>query len=207
MSSGTLTMRVRREPGGIAVITVTGEVNIATVAGLRDRLFRLADTSRSVIVELDQVSFTDAAGLGALVGAAHRADIHGASLQVVCDRPQTWELFRLAGLDRRLGLARTRAEALQALRTTRRGLPLPSERTARRGAPPLKLLSPIYLDRRSRGSGLLPGRDQDCLAGWLRCSSAAMVWLSSCQLFSNLARPSRSSCSVTSSKSTPTVAS
>ena len=117
MSSGTLAMRVRHEPGGIAVITVTGEVDIATVAGLRERLFTLADTSRSVIVDLDQVSFIDAAGLGALVGAAHRADIHGASLQVVCDRPQTRELFRLAGLDRRLLLARTRAEALRALRT------------------------------------------------------------------------------------------
>jgi anti-sigma B factor antagonist len=116
MSGGTLAMRVWCEPGGIAVITVTGEVDIATVAGLRDRLFRLADNSRSVIVDLDQVSFTDAAGLGALVGAAHRADIHGASLQVVCDRPQTWELFRLAGLDRRLCLARTRAEALHAAR-------------------------------------------------------------------------------------------
>ena|ERR1700722_2541619 len=118
MSSGTLAMRVRREPDGIAVITVTGEVDIATVAGFRDRLFTLADTSRSVIVDLDQVSFIDATGLGALVGAARRADIHGASLQVVCDRPQTWELFRLAGLDRRLRLARTRAEALRALRTT-----------------------------------------------------------------------------------------
>ncbi len=117
MSSGTLAMQVRREPGGIAVITVTGEVDIATVAGLRERLFTLADTSPSVIVDLDQVSFIDAAGLGALVGAAHRADIHGASLQVVCDRPQTRELLRLAGLDRRLLLARTRAEALQALRT------------------------------------------------------------------------------------------
>lgn len=118
MSSSTLAMRVRREPDGIAVITVTGEVDIATVAGLRDQLFALADSSRSVIVDLDQVSFIDATGLGALVGAAHRAGIHGASLQVVCDRPQTWELFRLAGLDRRLRLVRTRAEALQALRTT-----------------------------------------------------------------------------------------
>ena len=111
-------MRVRREPGGTAVITVTGEVDIATVGGLRERLFALADTSRSVIVDLDQVSFIDAAGLGALVGAARRADIHGASLQVVCGRPRTRELFRLAGLNRRLRLARTRAEALQALRTT-----------------------------------------------------------------------------------------
>lgn len=118
MSSSTLATRVRREPGEIAVITVTGEVDIATVAGLRDRLFTLADTSRSVIVDLDQVSFIDAAGLGALVGAARRADIHGASLQVVCDRPRTRELIRLAGLDHRLRLARTRAEALQALRMT-----------------------------------------------------------------------------------------
>jgi anti-sigma B factor antagonist len=118
MSIGTLAMRVRREPGGTAIITVTGEVDIATVAGLRDRLFTLADTSRSVIVDLDQVSFIDASGLGALVGAARHADIHGASLQVVCGQPQTRELFRLAGLDRRLRLARTRAEALQALRTT-----------------------------------------------------------------------------------------
>ena len=99
MSSSTLAMRVRREPGGTAIITVTGEIDIATVAGLRDRLFTLADTSRSVIIDLDQVSFIDAAGLGALVGAARRADIHGASLQVVCGQPQTRELFRLAGLD------------------------------------------------------------------------------------------------------------
>lgn len=83
MSSSTLATRVRREPGEIAVITVTGEVDIATVAGLRDRLFTLADTSRSVIVDLDQVSFIDAAGLGALVGAANRADLHGASLQAL----------------------------------------------------------------------------------------------------------------------------
>ena len=74
MSSSTLAMRVRREPGGTAIITVTGEIDIATVAGLRDRLFTLADTSRSVIIDLDQVSFIDAAGLGALVGAARRAD-------------------------------------------------------------------------------------------------------------------------------------
>jgi anti-anti-sigma factor len=118
MSSGTLAMRVRREPGGTAVITVTGEVDIATVAVLRDQLFTLADTSCSVIVDLDQVSFIDAAGLGALVGAARRADIRGASLQVVCGQPQTRELFRLAGLDRRLRLARTRAEALQTLGAT-----------------------------------------------------------------------------------------
>jgi hypothetical protein len=65
----------------------------------------------------------------------------------------------------------------------------------------------IYSTGAREYTGPLPGRGQGCLAGWLRCSSAAMVWLSSFQLFSNLARPSRSSCPVTSSKSTPAVAS
>jgi hypothetical protein len=36
-----------------------------------------------------------------------------ASLHVVCARPQTRQLLQLAGLDRALRLARTRAEALK----------------------------------------------------------------------------------------------
>jgi hypothetical protein len=65
----------------------------------------------------------------------------------------------------------------------------------------------IYSTGARECTGPLSGRGHGCLAGWLRCSSAAMVWLSSFQLFSNLARPSRSSCPVTSAKSTPAVAS
>jgi len=68
-----------------------------------------------VIADLDQVSFIDASGLGALVGAARRADAHGTSLHVVCARAQTRQLFHLTGLDRQLHLARTLTEALQAL--------------------------------------------------------------------------------------------
>jgi anti-anti-sigma factor len=68
-----------------------------------------------VIADLDQVSFIDASGLGALVGAARRAAAHGTSLHVVCARAQTRQLFHLTGLDRQLHLARTLTEALQAL--------------------------------------------------------------------------------------------
>jgi hypothetical protein len=48
---------------------------------------------------------------------------------VVCGQPQTRELFRLAGLDRRLRLARTRAEALQALWATADPQPRSGEAT------------------------------------------------------------------------------
>jgi anti-sigma B factor antagonist len=112
-----LTIRVRREPG-CAIVTVAGEIDIATVARLRQRLNTLADSGRHVIADLDQVGFMDASGLGAIVGASRRATAHGSSFQVVCDRRQTRQLFRLAGLDRQIQLARTLAEALQFWRTT-----------------------------------------------------------------------------------------
>jgi anti-sigma B factor antagonist len=113
-----LTIGVRRE-SGYAILTATGEIDIATVARFREQLSALAGSGRPVIADLDLVSFIDAAGLGALVGAARRADAHGTSLHVVCSRPQIRELFGLTGLDRRLRLACTRAGALQALEMAR----------------------------------------------------------------------------------------
>ena len=99
-----LTIRVRRDRG-YAVVAVAGEVDIATVTRLRERLFELAASGRTLVVDLDQVSFIDSSGLAALVGAARRAAAHGTSLQVVCARPRTRQLFRLTGLDGQVPLA------------------------------------------------------------------------------------------------------
>jgi anti-sigma B factor antagonist len=109
-----LTIQARREPGYV-VVTVAGEVDIATVARLRERLAALAAGGLPLVADLDQVSFIDATGLGALAGAARRAAAHGASLHVVCARPQTRRLFRVTGLDRQIPLVRDLAEALRAL--------------------------------------------------------------------------------------------
>ena len=113
-----LTIRVRRERD-CPVVTVAGEIDIATVTRLRERLFELAAGGRPLIADLDQVSFIDSAGLGALVAAATRAAAHGGSLQVVCARPQVRQLFRLTGLDRRIPLARTLDGVLESLAAAR----------------------------------------------------------------------------------------
>jgi len=113
-----LTIRVRREQG-YAMVAVAGEVVIATVTRLRERLFELAASGRTLVVDLDQVSFIDSAGLAALVGAARRAAAHGASLQVVCARARTQQLFRLTGLDGPVPLARTLGGALESLAAAR----------------------------------------------------------------------------------------
>jgi anti-anti-sigma factor len=109
-----LTVRVRREPGYM-LITVAGEVDYASVAGLRLRLFRLATTGRPLVADLDRVSFIDAAGLGALAAAARQATAHGASLRVVCARARIRWLFHVTGLDQAIPSAGTLAEALGML--------------------------------------------------------------------------------------------
>jgi len=119
-----LTIEARHERG-YPVVTVAGEIDIATAARLRERLFELAASGRPLVADLDQVRFIDSAGLSALVGAANRAAAHGGSLHVVCARPRIRQLFRLTGLDRRLPPARTLDEALDAVMTARAAGPGP----------------------------------------------------------------------------------
>ena len=66
-----LTITVRSERG-VVIAAVTGEIDISTVAQLRERLFELADNGGTLIVDLNRVTFIDSAGLGALVGTARR---------------------------------------------------------------------------------------------------------------------------------------
>jgi anti-sigma B factor antagonist len=108
-----LTIGVRSERDR-AIATVAGEIDISTVTRLRERLFELAASSRHLVIDLDQVTFIDSAGLSALVGTANQAAAHGTSVHVVCARPKILKVFRLTGLDRRLPPAPTVEEALAA---------------------------------------------------------------------------------------------
>lgn len=108
-----LTVLVRHEPDYV-LVTVAGEVDFASAAGLRERLFTLASAGRPLVADLDRVSFIDAAGLGVLAGAARQAAAHGASLRVVCARRQVRRLFRLTQLDQAVPVAASLAEVQRA---------------------------------------------------------------------------------------------
>ena len=103
---GDLDITVRSERG-VVIAAVTGEIDISTVAQLRERLFELADNGGTLIADLNRVTFIDSAGLAALVGTARRAAAHGGSLHAVCSRPQTRKLLWMTGVDRRIPLAAT----------------------------------------------------------------------------------------------------
>ena len=74
-----LTVEIRQKPG-YTLITVAGEVDIATAPLLRKRLAGPVASGKPILVDLNAVSFIDASGLGVLASAASRAAAHGASL-------------------------------------------------------------------------------------------------------------------------------
>lgn len=74
----------------------------------------IAVRSEPLIVDLDQVTFIDSAGLGALVGTARRAAEHGGTLRAVCTQPQTKKLLWMTGVDRRIPLEASLEAAVAA---------------------------------------------------------------------------------------------
>jgi anti-sigma B factor antagonist len=123
-----LAITVRRERGYV-IVAVAGEIDISTVAGLRERLFELAVDGQSLIVDLDRITFIDSAGLGALVGAARSAAAHGGSLRAVCAEPRTRQLLWLTGVDRRIPLDASLDGALASAAASQDGIgPRPASR-------------------------------------------------------------------------------
>ena len=115
-----LSVTVRRERG-VVIAAVTGDIDVSTVAGLRERLFGLADGGQPLIIDLNRVTFIDSTGLGVLIGASRRAAGHGASVHAVCSRPQTRRLLWLTGVDRRIPLTATVEGALMLMTAPRDG--------------------------------------------------------------------------------------
>jgi len=115
---GTADITVRNE-GGVVIAAITGEIDISTVARLRERLYELADNGGTLIVDLNRVEFIDSTGLGALVGTARRIAEHGGSLYAVCAQPQPRRLLWMTGVDKRIPLAATVAGALMLQETSR----------------------------------------------------------------------------------------
>jgi anti-sigma B factor antagonist len=91
-----------RDVGGLVVVAIAGELDLATMPRLRDRLVRVISEhpGMMVVIDLDGLSAIDDAGLGVLVGALRRARVHGGDIELVCSSAELLELFALTRLDR-----------------------------------------------------------------------------------------------------------
>jgi anti-anti-sigma factor len=113
-----VSLSVRSLPA-CTIARLEGDLDIATVPELRERLLGLLSPGvRLLIIDLSGVSFSDVAGLAVLIGTQRRATARGMVVRLVAPRPQVVKLLRITGLDRRLTICATLADALP---TERRG--------------------------------------------------------------------------------------
>ena len=88
------------ERDGWTVLAVSGELDMATAPGVRERLHNLlADGNEKLIVDLDEVGFLDSTALGVLVGVLKRVRMHGGDLRLVCTQPRVLKVFEITRLD------------------------------------------------------------------------------------------------------------
>ena len=84
---------------GLAVVTLVGEIDIATVAHLRSLVEEALGAGEfPVAVDLAGVRFMDAGGLNVLASAGERLRARGATLTVRAPTPSVYRLFEVTGL-------------------------------------------------------------------------------------------------------------
>jgi anti-anti-sigma factor len=103
---------------GVAVVGVTGEVDVATCGLLRDRLLRIVtdEDFRGLVVNLAGVRFMDSSGLGVLVGVWRRIAASTAGLALAVPAPQVRRVLDTAGLTKVLPVYDAEADAVAAIR-------------------------------------------------------------------------------------------
>jgi anti-anti-sigma factor len=103
---------------GVAVVRVTGEVDVATCGLLRSVLLRIVtdEDFRGLVVNLAGVRFMDSTGIGVLVGVWRRVAATIASLALAAPAPQVQRVLDTAGLTKVLPVYDAEADAVAAIR-------------------------------------------------------------------------------------------
>ena len=85
--------------GDLAVLQVTGEVDLYSAPMLRERIRELAAGGAvHLIADLSEVDFLDSTGLGVLVGGLKRVREDGGSLALAVRTPRILRVFQITGL-------------------------------------------------------------------------------------------------------------
>ena len=88
----------RRE--GWQVVSVTGELELATAPRLRQQVVSLVGGDAvALVIDLTNVDFIDSVGLGVVVGALKRVRAGGGELRVVAPTDRVRSLFAVTRLD------------------------------------------------------------------------------------------------------------
>jgi anti-sigma B factor antagonist len=101
---------------GVAVVSVSGEVDVSTCGVLRSALLRVVtdENYRGLVLNLAGVTFIDSAGIGVLVGVWRRVSAIDGGLAVAMPSPQVQRVLNATGLTKVLSVYGLEADAVQA---------------------------------------------------------------------------------------------
>ena len=102
-------LAVEPTPWEGTLLVARGELDIASVTTLREKLDEAARSSR-LLLDFAEVTFIDSLSLATIVAAKRRLDENG-RLAVVADHPYVLLIIEAGGLDSVVEVFRTRAEA------------------------------------------------------------------------------------------------
>ena len=123
--SAVIVTTENREPRGIQVteesfgasglvLTVSGELDIATAPALRDRLTAAIDRGKDrLAIDLSAISFLDSVALATIVHAKQRLPEDGKMALAIDPASYVMLVFESGGLRKVLDLADTRAQAIE----------------------------------------------------------------------------------------------
>ncbi|PXX59197.1 anti-anti-sigma factor [Nocardia tenerifensis] len=101
---------------GATVLTVSGEVDLATAPALESSIEAILDGKpAALIIDLSAVSFLASAGMAVLVATHQRAG-ESTAIAVVADGPATSRQLRMTNLDQVFAVHSTLEEALAGFR-------------------------------------------------------------------------------------------
>ena len=107
------------DPSGL-VVTVSGELDIATAPALRDRLTAAIDAgTQRLVIDLSGISFLDSVALATIVHAKQRLPDNGKMALAVDPSSYVMLVFESGGLPNVLDLVETRAQAIDLVRLPR----------------------------------------------------------------------------------------
>jgi anti-sigma B factor antagonist len=102
---------------GCALVTASGEVDVATAPALHEAIREGLIQSPRIVVDMKDVRFLDSTGLQVLVTALKHAQQHGGGLTLVQPTGIVWRVLQTTRLDRilpvRWDLSEAVAEATQ----------------------------------------------------------------------------------------------
>ena len=102
---------------GVAVVGLTGEVDVYTSPRLKQEIVDLLNQGVSkVVIDTTKVEYLDSTGLGVLIGGLKRARERDGDLRLICDSPRILRIFEITGITNIFDIHRSEAYALDAVK-------------------------------------------------------------------------------------------